>query len=488
MDNKLINEIISLAENGGARGNDITAVYSRVYIALKKSLGITPYAEQIGAALALTGHNMVQMQTGEGKTFSAVFAACYEALSGGQVMILTFNDYLARRDYEWTKPVYDSMGISIGCITADTPRTDRRKIYSKQVVYLTAKEAGFDYLRDFVCFEPSEMVFPQKLNFAIVDEADSIMIDEARIPLVIAGDIAAEDDGSTAEVYEKTADFTDDDYGIDDDSRNVYLTDAGADKAESVFSCDIYAAENTGLLAKICACLKARVMLQEDKDYILRDGAVILVDEFTGRAAPGRVFPGDLQAAVEAKHGLKLTSRGRIMGNIALQYFLRLFPKLAGMTGTAIQSKEEFDTIYGLPTEVIPTRLPCRRTDHPLEMYFDKTEKRKAVIEAIREAQLKQTIFAVQRYYNKELKVAGILLNKYNPRLTLTKDVEDLANVIAMQLDTKIFKSRISASVSIAEAPAHGESVITYSPKSKAAQEYFAFICELTGEKAGDKS
>ena len=212
------------------------------------------------------------------------------------------------------------------------------------------------------------------------------MIDEARIPLVIAGDIAAEDDGSTAEVYEKTADFTDDDYGIDDDSRNVYLTDAGADKAESVFSCDIYAAENTGLLAKICACLKARVMLQEDKDYILRDGAVILVDEFTGRAAPGRVFPGDLQAAVEAKHGLKLTSRGRIMGNIALQYFLRLFPKLAGMTGTAIQSKEEFDTIYGLPTEVIPTRLPCRRTDHPLEMYFDKTEKRKAVIEAIREA------------------------------------------------------------------------------------------------------
>ena len=197
MDNKLINEIISLAENGGARGNDITAVYSRVYIALKKSLGITPYAEQIGAALALTGHNMVQMQTGEGKTFSAVFAACYEALSGGQVMILTFNDYLARRDYEWTKPVYDSMGISIGCITADTPRTDRRKIYSKQVVYLTAKEAGFDYLRDFVCFEPSEMVFPQKLNFAIVDEADSIMIDEARIPLVIAGDIAAEDDGST---------------------------------------------------------------------------------------------------------------------------------------------------------------------------------------------------------------------------------------------------------------------------------------------------
>ena len=386
MDNKLINEIISLAENGGARGNDITSIYAQVYNALKNTLGITPYAEQIGAALALSGHNMVQMQTGEGKTFSAVFAACYEALTGGQVMILTFNDYLARRDYEWTKPVYDKMGVSLGCITADTPREDRRRIYSKKVVYLTAKEAGFDYLRDFVCFEPDEMVFPQKLNFAIVDEADSIMIDEARIPLVIAGDIAAEDDGSTAEVYEKVSDFTDDDYGIDEDSRNIYLTDEGADRAESIFGCDIYAAGNTGLLAKICACLKAQVMLEEDKDYILRDGAVILVDEFTGRAAPGRVFPGDLQAAVEAKHGLTITSRGRIMGNIALQYFLRLFPKLAGMTGTAMQSREEFDTIYGLPTQEIPTRLPCRRIDHPLEMYFDKTEKRKAVVEAIREA------------------------------------------------------------------------------------------------------
>ena len=143
MDNKLINEIISLAENGGARGNDITAVYSRVYIALKKSLGITPYAEQIGAALALTGHNMVQMQTGEGKTFSAVFAACYEALSGGQVMILTFNDYLARRDYEWTKPVYDSMGVSLGCITADTPRpTDGRYTQSRSCTSPRRKPAS----------------------------------------------------------------------------------------------------------------------------------------------------------------------------------------------------------------------------------------------------------------------------------------------------------------------------------------------------------
>lgn len=386
MDNKKIVEIQKLAQDGGAEGSGIAEVFSRVYCAVQKTLNITPFAEQIGAALALSGHKMVQMQTGEGKTLSAVFSACFEAVSGGQVMVLTFNDYLANRDYEWMKPVYDEMGVTVGCITAETPREMRRELYGRQVVYLTAKEAGFDYLRDFACFEPEKMVFPEKLNFAIVDEADSIMIDEARIPLVIAGDIAAEDDGSTAEVYSKVEDFTDEDYGIDEDSRNVYLTDAGADRAEEIFDCDIYGEESAGLLAKICACLKARVMLAEDKDYIVKDGSILLVDEFTGRAAPGRVFPGDLQAAVEAKHGLKITSRGRIMGNIALQYFLRLFPKIAGMTGTAEQSAEEFDTIYGLPTEVIPTRLPCQRTDHPLEMYFDQTEKRRAVVAAIKEA------------------------------------------------------------------------------------------------------
>lgn len=386
MDTKNIAEIEQLAKSGGAQGSGVNEVFSRVYCAMQKTLGITPYAEQLGAALALSGHNMVQMQTGEGKTFSAVFAACHEALSGGQVMILTFNDYLAKRDYEWTKPVYDEMGVSLGCVTADTPREQRRELYGRQVVYLTAKEAGFDYLRDFVCYSTGDMVFPDKLNFAIVDEADSIMIDEARIPLVIAGDIEAQDDGSTAEVYEKVSGFTEEDYGIDEDSRNVYLTDEGADKAEAIFDCDIYGEESTGLLAKICACIKARVMLTEDKDYIVKDNSILLVDEFTGRAAPGRVFPGDLQAAVEAKHGLKITSRGRIMGNIALQYFLRLFPKLAGMTGTAEQSREEFDTIYGLPTVVIPTRLPCQRVDHPLEMYYNADEKRRAVISAIREA------------------------------------------------------------------------------------------------------
>ena len=388
MDKKAaIAKIKELAASGSTDGSSLEAVFARCFCAVEKTLDITPFDEQLSAGISLYEGRMVQMQTGEGKTLSAVFAACMEALSGGSVHILTFNDYLAKRDYEWMKPVYDEMGVSVGYITEKTERSERKEAYKKQVVYLTAKEAGFDYLRDFVSFDPAEMVFPEKLNYAIVDEADSILIDEARIPLVIAGDLAAEDSSATAEVYQKVSDFIEDeDFEIDEESRNVYLTDEGADKAEDIFGCDVYSEEGAPYLAKIVACLKARAVLKEDKDYIVKDGAILLVDEFTGRAAVGRVFPGELQPAVEAKHGLKITTRGRIMGNIALQYFARLYPRLSGMTGTAEAARDEFERMYGLNVDIIPTRLPCQRTDHPLEMYSDKAEKRKAILAAIKEA------------------------------------------------------------------------------------------------------
>lgn len=382
-----ISKIKTLAESGSTEDRSLEGVFARCYNAVRKTLGITPFDEQLSAALSLCEGRMVQMQTGEGKTLSAVFAACAEALGGGQVHVLTFNDYLAKRDCEWMKPVYDEMGVSVGYITEKTDRTARKELYQKQVLYITAKEAGFDYLRDFVCFDPDEMVFPEKLNYAIVDEADSILIDEARIPLVIAGDLAAEDSSEVAEVYERIAHFTDEYYETDDESRDVFLTSEGIDEAERIFDCgNIYDTENAPLLAKIVACLKAKAMLKEDKDYIVKDGSILLIDEFTGRAAVGRVFPGDVQPAVEAKHGLKITSRGRIMGNIALQYFARLYPKIAGMTGTAELAREEFEKLYALTTDVIPTRLPCAREDKPLELYFDKEEKHRAIIDAVSEA------------------------------------------------------------------------------------------------------
>lgn len=381
-----INKIKALAKSGDCGGNSTEEIFARVYRAVQKMLKITPFDEQLAAALALSRGKMVQMQTGEGKTLCAVFAACTEAIRcGGITHILTFNDYLAQRDYSWMKPVYDEMGVSVACITANTPKEERRGIYKHEVIYATAKEAGFDYLRSFVLFD-EKPYFPEELNFAIVDEADSILIDEARIPLVIAGDIAVRESGDMAFFYDKALALGESCFEIDSESQNVYLTDAGADKAEGIFGCDVYETGNETLLAKICACLKARDVLEEDKDYIVKDGAIILIDEFTGRAAPGRVFPGDLQAAVEAKHGLRISSRGRIMGNIALQYYARLYPKLAGMTGTAEQSREEFEKVYGITTQVIPTRLPLARADHPLELYYDEREKRKAILDAIKEA------------------------------------------------------------------------------------------------------
>lgn len=380
-----INKIKALAKSGDCGGESTEEIFARVYRAVEKTLGITPFDEQLAAALALARGKMVQMQTGEGKTLCAVFAACAEAISGGITHILTFNDYLAQRDYSWMKPVYDEMGVSVACVTANTPKEERRAIYKHEVVYATAKEAGFDYLRSFVLFD-EKPYFPEELNFAIVDEADSILIDEARIPLVIAGDIAVRESGDMADYFEKAKQLSDECFEVDPESRNVYLTDEGADKAEKIFGLDVYATGNETLLAKICACLKARDVLTEDRDYIVKDGAVVLIDEFTGRAALGRVFPGDLQAAVEAKHGLKISSRGRIMGSIALQYYARLYPKLAGMTGTAEQSREEFEKVYGIVTQVIPTRLPLARADHPLELYYDEKEKRKAILAAIKEA------------------------------------------------------------------------------------------------------
>ncbi len=381
----VIEKIKSLAKSGECGGNSLEEVFARVYRAVEKTLDITPFDEQLAAALELSHRRMVQMQTGEGKTLCAVFAACAEALNGGLTHILTVNDYLARRDHEWMKPVYDEMGVSVGCITENTPKEERGELYKRQVLYVTAKEAGFDYLRSFVLFD-EKPYFPEKLNFAIVDEADSILIDEARIPLVIAGDIAVRDSGDMAEIYEKTTALGEGCFDVDEESQNAYLTDKGADKAEEIFGCDMYAAGSETLLSKVCACLKARDVLKENKDYIVKDGNIVLIDEFTGRAAPGRVFPGDLQSAVEAKHSLSISSRGRIMGSIALQYYTRLYLNLSGMTGTAEQSQDEFEKIYGVLTEVIPTRLPVARIDRPLELYFDGEEKRRAILAAIKEA------------------------------------------------------------------------------------------------------
>jgi preprotein translocase subunit SecA len=343
-----------------------------------KGIGLTPYDEQITAARALYDGKVIEMKTGEGKTISAVFAAYLHVQASRKVHILTYNDYLVKRDYNWMKPIYDLLGLSVAYIVESTPKAERKAAYRADVVYNTAKEAGFDFLRDFVT-DKQEDVLHEKFDVAIVDEADSILIDEARIPLVIAGSVPVSIDGELEKAFSFIKTLGEKDYGISDELDNAYLTDKGIEKAESFFAVDLYAEESQSLLSDINDCLNANFALTEDIDYIVKNNQVLIIDEFTGRAALNRRFPGVLQGAVELKHGIKAEQRGVVMGTVPLQYFMRQYEHLSGMTGTVFPSDEEFELLYGLKPEKIPPHLPSRRIDHPMEVYFDGKTKFAAV-------------------------------------------------------------------------------------------------------------
>lgn len=373
-----------------AAKRDIESVFAACCIAAEKKLGLVPYDEQLEAALELTKGRIIEMKTGEGKTLSAVFAASYVALSGKKVHILTFNDYLAKRDCLWMKPIYDALGISVGYIKQTTPANERKTIYKNQIVYITARECGFDFLRDFIADSEDDCV-QNGFEFAIADEADSIMIDEARVPLVIAGETAVTPDCELPAIYEAVKEFDSSLYEINEELGTIYLTEKGEDKCEQLFlqNSGLYDEENNVLLTKITDCLKACFLLQKDVDYIVRDEKIRIIDEFTGRAAENRRYPGALQSAVELKEGINGTSRGVIMGIVPLQFFLRSFPLLSGMTGTAKSSEDEFYQLYDLKVSVIATHTPCRRIDYPTAVYLTAEEKNNAVIACIKQAHIK---------------------------------------------------------------------------------------------------
>ena len=367
-------------------GEDVQAVFAAVYLAAEKGLGQSPFDEQLLAAHALTEGKVLEMPTGEGKTLSAVFAAVWHKLRGRKVHILTFNDYLAQRDREWMKPIYRLLGVTTAYVTEKTPFGERKEAYKSDVLYISARECCFDYLRDFTV-QTAEETVGQGFSAAIVDEADSLLIDEARIPLVVASDVAVKQDPQLAQAMKLTADFDEEDYAISLENESVYLTDAGAAKVEEHFGLDnLYDEENSTLLSKVNDCLKARFLLHEDKDYINRDGKILLIDKFTGRTAENRHYPGTLQIAVELKHGLEVSTRGMVMGSIALQFFVRQYKFLSAMTGTAEASKDEFYQLYDLNLEKVPPHLPSKRIDHDTEIYYDTASKWKAVTAAVCEA------------------------------------------------------------------------------------------------------
>ena len=351
--------------------------------AARRGTGLAAHDVQIVAGLAMADGKIAELPTGEGKTLAAVFTAAAFALSGRAVHVLTFNDYLARRDAAWMGPAYRLLGLSVGVIQEGTDKAAKRAAYACDVVYATAKEAGFDFLRDRLAYEPEDAVH-RPFDVALVDEADSILIDEARVPLVISAAAAAA--GADAARLAAVVRGLDPgaDYETDAEKANVFPTDAGIRKIESLLGCgNLFDAANEGLLAAAHCALHAEALLARDVDYIVRDGRVEIVDEFTGRVMEKRHWPDGLQAAVEAKEGVRRGSGGRVLGSIALQHLFRLYPALCGMTATARSSAQELKEFYGLGVVVVPPHRPCMRRDLPDVVFTHRQAKLAGLVREI---------------------------------------------------------------------------------------------------------
>jgi preprotein translocase subunit SecA len=338
---------------------------------------------QLQGALALTEGRIAEMQTGEGKTLAAVPAAVWYAKSAGGVHVLTVNDYLARRDAQWMQGIYEWFGLSVGYIQREMPADQRQKAYACDVTYATANEVGFDYLRDQLALDPGEQVH-REFRAAVIDEADSILIDEARIPLVIAGGAAATESlpyrvDALTRNFQRGTHYTLDEYG-----RNIALTDAGIHKVEAAFRCEnIFADEHLALHSAVQDSIHAHALLRRDVDYLVKGGRIEPVDEFKGRIIQDRRWPAGLHTALEAKEGVALQQQGQILGSITLQNLVALYPQVCGMTGTAATQADEFRSIYELEIEVIPTNRPVVREDHPDNIFRTKAEKENAVLAEI---------------------------------------------------------------------------------------------------------
>ena len=367
--------------------------------AADRVLGMRPYHVQLIGGIVLHQGRIAEMKTGEGKTLVAILPAYLNALTGEGVHIVTVNDYLAKRDSEWMGKVYRFLGLTVGLIVHDLKSEERRKAYAADITYCTNNELGFDYLRDNMALYKSDMV-QRGHNFVIVDEVDSILIDEARTPLIISGKgeestkLYEMADFFVAGLRKKVFATTDEkeiqddldcDYYVDEKSRTVSLTASGIAKAEKYFGVENLAdVENTTLSHHINQAMKARGIMKRDIDYVVKDGQVIIVDEFTGRLMYGRRYNEGLHQAIEAKEGVSVASENKTLATITFQNLFRLYRKLSGMTGTALTEEEEFSAIYNLDIVEIPTNKPVIRIDHHDVVYKTEAGKFRAVIEQIK--------------------------------------------------------------------------------------------------------
>ena len=362
--------------------------------ASKRVLGMRPFDVQLIGGVVLHEGDIAEMRTGEGKTLVATLPVYLNALSGKGVHVVTVNDYLAKRDSEWMGRVYKFLGLSVGVVVHGIDDNQRREAYNCDVTYGTNNELGFDYLRDNMKFERVQMV-QRDHNYAIVDEVDSILVDEARTPLIISGPL---DDRS--ELYNTFDAFVpqlkDSDFDIDEKQRTVTFTEDGTENIENLLRAagqlkgeGLYDVENVAIVHHINNALKAHKLFQRDKDYIVRNDEIVIIDEFTGRMMPGRRYSEGLHQALEAKEHVSIQPENQTLASITFQNYFRMYDKLAGMTGTANTEAEEFGNIYGLEVVDIPTNLPVLRIDDHDEVYRTAEEKFRAIVREVREAHAK---------------------------------------------------------------------------------------------------
>ena len=376
-------------KNGETLDDILPEAFAVVREASWRTLGMKHFRVQLIGGVVLHQGRIAEMKTGEGKTLVATLPAYLNALTGKGVHIVTVNDYLAKRDREWMGKIYEFLGLTVGVIVHDLDAEERRAAYNADITYGTNNEFGFDYLRDNMVIYKEEMV-QRELNFAIIDEVDSILIDEARTPLIISG----AGDKSTY-LYKYADSFVkilkkDEDFKVDEKQHAVTLTESGVEKAEKYFNLENYAdPENIEIQHHVIQALKAHNLMKRDIDYVVKDGEVIIVDEFTGRLMYGRRYSDGLHQAIEAKEGVKVERESKTLATITFQNYFKLYRKISGMTGTAQTEENEFREIYGLDVVVIPTNKPMIRVDHPDVVY--KTEKAKfnAIVEEIVETHRK---------------------------------------------------------------------------------------------------
>ena len=373
---------------GETKDDILVEAFATIREAAKRVLGEFPFYVQIVGALVLNGGDIAEMKTGEGKTLTSIMCVYLNALDGKGVHVITVNDYLAGRDANWMGEIYRFLGLTVGVNARELNIFQKQDIYNCDITYTTNAELGFDYLRDNMVTRPQDRVL-RGLNFAVIDEVDSILVDEARTPLIISGGKK-----QTADYYKQADIFAKslgkDDYAIDVQSKAISLTDSGIDHAEKMFKINnLYDINHVQLVHHISQALKANYVMSKDVEYVVSDNEIAIVDQFTGRIMKGRAFSDGLHQALEAKEGLKIKEETSTLATITYQNFFRLYTKLAGMTGTAKTEEEEFLNTYNMRVLVVPTNRPVQRIDYPDVVYATPKLKYEALVREAKELNAK---------------------------------------------------------------------------------------------------